>query len=72
MGPKLIGLVILLVFLVIFAIQNPQPVAVKFLFWEITTSAVISILVSFVVGFLVGWLISLFRRQDKKPKTPSL
>ncbi len=66
MGPKLIGLVILLVFLVIFAIQNPQPVAVKFLFWEITTSAVICILASFVVGFLVGWLISLFRRQDKK------
>ncbi len=66
MGPKLIGLVILLVFLVIFAIQNPQPVAVKFLFWEIATSAVISILVSFVVGFLVGWLISLFRPKDKK------
>ena len=66
MVPKLIGLIILLVFLVIFAIQNPQPVAVKFLFWEITTSAVISILISFVVGFLVGWLIFLFRPKDKK------
>ncbi len=68
MVPKLIGLIILLVFLVIFAIQNPQPVAVKFLFWEITTSAVISILVSFAVGFLVGWLIFLFRPKDKNKK----
>ena len=66
MVPKLIGLIILLVLLVIFAIQNPQPVAVKFLFWEITTSAVISVLVSFVVGFLAGWLIFLFKRPDKK------
>ena len=72
MVPKLIGLIILLVLLVIFAIQNPQPVAVKFLFWEITTSAVISILASFAVGFLVGWLIFLFRPKDKKPKTSSL
>ena len=66
MVPKLIGLILLLVLLVIFAIQNPQSVAVKFLFWEITTSAVISILASFVVGFLVGWLIFVFRRKEKK------
>jgi len=66
MVPKLIGLIILLVFLVIFAIQNTQPVAVKILFWEISTSAVLSILASFIVGFLAGWLICAFRPKDKK------
>jgi uncharacterized integral membrane protein len=51
---------------VIFSIQNTQPVVVKFLFWEFSTSAVVSILVSFVIGFLVGWLIPAFRSKDKK------
>ncbi len=57
MSAKVISLIVLLVFLVIFAVQNTQPVVVKFLFWQISTSAVLSILVSFVVGFLVSWLI---------------
>jgi uncharacterized integral membrane protein len=66
MSAKVIGLIVLLVFLVIFSIQNTQAVAVKFLFWQFSTSAVISILVSFVIGFLVGWLICVFRPKIKK------
>lgn len=66
MSAKVIGLIILLIFLVIFSIQNTQSVAIKFLFWEFSTSAVFSILASFIVGFLVGWLICLFRSTDKK------
>jgi uncharacterized integral membrane protein len=57
MGAKLIGIIVLLVIIVIFAIQNTQAVAIKFLFWGIETSAVLSILVSFMIGFLVGWLV---------------
>ncbi len=57
MSPKVVGLIILLVLLIIFAIQNTQIVDLKFLFWQVSTSAVVSILVSFVLGFLVGWLI---------------
>jgi uncharacterized integral membrane protein len=57
MSGKLIGIIVLLVFLVVFAIQNTQPVTVKFLAWGFETSAVLSIFVSFVVGFLVGWLV---------------
>ena len=66
MNAKAIGLIVLLIFVVIFSIQNTQPVAIKFLFWEFSTSAVFSILASFIVGFLVGWLIFLFRSPDKK------
>jgi uncharacterized integral membrane protein len=66
MNAKVISLIVLLIFLVIFSIQNTQPVAVKFLFWEFSTSAVVSILVSFIIGFLVGWLICVFRPKDKK------
>jgi uncharacterized integral membrane protein len=66
MSPKIIGLIVLLIFLVIFAVQNTQPVAVKLLFWEISTSAVLSILVSYLVGFLTGWLVSVLKPGGEK------
>lgn len=65
MSTKIIGLIIVLVFLLIFAIQNPQPVAVKLLFWQIPTSAAVSIMVGFIVGFLVGWLVCIVGRKGK-------
>jgi uncharacterized integral membrane protein len=66
MSPKVIGLIILLVFLVIFAIQNTQSVAVKLLFWEISTSAVLTILASFLIGFLAGWLVGVLKTGREK------
>jgi len=70
MSAKLIGIIVLLVVMVIFAIQNTQSVAIKFLFWGIETSAVLSILVSFMIGFLVGWLVTWAGSGKKKEKAP--
>lgn len=66
MKAKFIGVIILLVFLVIFAVQNAQPLIVKFLLWEINTSAVLSIFISFLVGFLMGWIIGLTKPEKNK------
>jgi len=57
MNSKMIGLIFLLLTLLVFALQNTQTVAIKFLFWEVTTSAVLTILISFALGVLSGWLI---------------
>ena len=57
MPPKIIGLVGLLAVLLVFALQNTHPVAIKFLLWETTASAVLTILISFCLGVLTGWLI---------------
>ncbi len=70
MNAKIIGIIVLLVVLVIFAIQNPHPVPIKFLFWGFETTAVLSILMSFLIGGLVGWLISWI--GPKKNSTPPL
>jgi len=70
MSAKIVGIIVLLVFLVVFAIQNAQPLTLKFLLWEGTTSAVLSILVSFVIGFLVGCLI-LWVGPKKKTQSAS-
>ncbi len=57
MQSKWMGLVALLVVLLVFALQNTQPVAIKFLIWETTASAVLTILISFFLGGLAGFLV---------------
>jgi uncharacterized integral membrane protein len=66
MNAKIVGIIVLLVILVVFAIQNTQTVSIKFLFWGFETTAVLSILVSFVIGFLVGWLVLWVGPRKKK------
>ena len=66
MRAKLIAIIILLILLLIFAIQNTQPVVLNFLFWHIFTSSVLSILASFVVGLLTGCLLMMIGRMKKK------
>ncbi len=66
MQPKTIGLVVLLLVLLVFALQNTQPVAVKFLLWETTASAVLTILISFCLGALAGWLIHYLKPRTSR------
>ncbi len=66
MKPKVIGLILLLLIMLVFALQNIQTITLKFLFWQTETSAVLSILFSFLIGFLVGWLIR-FGQPSRKP-----
>lgn len=66
MSAKLIAIIVLLVLLLIFAIQNTQSVVLNFLFWKISTSSVLSILVSFVIGLLIGCLLMMIGRMKRK------
>ena len=66
MSAKVISIIVLLILLLIFAIQNIQPVVLNFLFWKIFTSSVVSILVSFVIGLLAGCLLMMIGRMKKK------
>lgn len=65
MQPKLIALVVLLVILLVFALQNTQPLAIKFLIWETTASAVLTILVSFCLGGVAGFLAHYLKPSRK-------
>ena len=66
MSAKLIAIIVLLILLLIFAIQNTQPVVLNFLFWQIFTSSVLCILVSFIMGLLTGCLLMMIGRMKKK------
>lgn len=66
MSAKVMAIIVLLILLLIFAIQNTQPVVLNFLFWLISTSSVLSILVSFIIGLLTGCLLMMIGRMKKK------
>jgi uncharacterized integral membrane protein len=66
MSANVIAIIVLLILLFIFAIQNTQPVVVNFLFWQISTSSVLSILVSFIFGLVTGCLLMLTGKMKKK------
>ncbi len=54
MKPSLGFILVLLVLLVVFFLQNTEAVEVEFLFWERPTSLAIVITVSTLVGFIFG------------------
>lgn len=53
---KLIIAIVLAILVVVFVLQNAEPVGVAFLAWTWTASRAIVLLVVFLVGALVGWL----------------
>jgi len=65
MSAQVIAIIVLLVLMLIFVIQNTQPVVLNFLFWQIFTSSVLSILVSFVIGLLTGCLLMMTGRSKR-------
>ena len=67
MNAKVIAIIVLLVLLLSFTIQNTQPVVLNFLFWQISTSSVLSILASFFIGLLTGCLLMTVRMKKKTP-----
>lgn len=66
MRAKVIAIIVLLILMLIFAIQNTQPVVLNFLFWQMSTSSILSILVSFIVGLLTGCLLMMTGRMKNK------
>jgi uncharacterized integral membrane protein len=54
----------LLLFLVIFAVQNYEIVKIQFLFWSFATSRAIVIFIALFIGIIIGWIASLIGRKD--------
>ncbi|UCH12447.1 MAG: LapA family protein [Candidatus Omnitrophota bacterium] len=48
----------LMLFLVIFTVQNYEVVNIQFLFWSFSTSRAIVIFATLVVGIAIGWISS--------------
>ncbi len=66
MKPKIIIILLLALFIVVFSLQNAEIVQIKLLFWDISCPRVILILVSAIIGLIIG----IFIGSPKKTKIP--
>jgi len=57
MRVKLILVIVLVLTVVLFTLQNTEQVEISFLLWNFTTSRALMIFVLLIVGFLAGWLV---------------
>ena len=68
MNFKIMLVVSLICFALIFVAQNIDVVTVSFLFWEISMSRAVLLFFSLLIGFIIGWFLNsyLSYRKDKK------
>jgi uncharacterized integral membrane protein len=61
--------VIIIVFLIIFLVQNNQAYPINFLFFDWEMAGSIFILVNTLLGFAIGFLVGrMGRREKRRPK----
>ena len=63
MSFKIWMLILFLILLVVFSIQNIEPTTIKLLVWETTLSSTLLILITFFLGLAIGFIL----RNLKKP-----
>jgi len=69
----LIIVLIIIMVVTVFAVQNAIPVAISFLFWKFEASLAIVIFLSVLAGVVIGFIASwLFRMKLSKKKPNSV
>ena len=67
MGGKYVMILIALILLAIFLIQNSSPMIIKFLVFTFRTSAAVMILLAAVLGIIIGSVLT-YNQNKPKPK----
>ncbi|HSJ17184.1 MAG TPA: LapA family protein [Solirubrobacterales bacterium] len=59
------AMLVLVVLLIVFVVQNSQEVKIDFLFFtSVTTPLILALVFSALLGALIGWLAPRVRRRD--------
>jgi uncharacterized integral membrane protein len=69
-GGKVIVLLLALVLLVVFVLQNTEEIRIDFLFWHGRWPAWIVILLVAALGLLVGWIAATVRGRRRRERPP--
>lgn len=60
--------IVLLVLVAVFSVQNAEPIAVRFLTWEFVLSAALVIQLAALLGGLVGLAVGALSRRTPRPE----
>lgn len=67
MNYKIIASLALLFLVLLFTLQNTEPVSLSFFFWNFTLSRALMFFLIFAVGALLGYILAL-ARQTRSPR----
>lgn len=63
---KIIGVIVGIIIVVVFAVMNTQLVVLNFFFWKVEASFALFLIITFALGWLTGFIIPKLRnKQDK-------
>lgn len=65
MNYKLISILVLIVLVVLFVVQNTDVVEIRFLFWKASMSRALVIIFVLIAGIVSGWLLRGWGRRDR-------
>jgi uncharacterized integral membrane protein len=68
---RLVGILILILLVIVFTLQNTETIGVDILFWQLDASGAIFVFLNFAVGVLVGWVLRSRRAPGGLLRTPS-
>ena len=57
----------LIVFVLIFVVQNTQVVDFRFLVWTISMSRALMLFGTLAIGFIAGWLLRVSKQKKEQP-----
>jgi uncharacterized integral membrane protein len=64
---RLIVLVVVVVLVLAFVLQNRAVSTVRFLWWPIHVPTIALLVITFILGLIVGWVLAAFgRRQGRE------
>jgi uncharacterized integral membrane protein len=66
MSGSLITIMIVVIIIGIYVVNNIQPVEIKFLFWEIQISKALLTLVPLMIGIILGFVVAQIDRFKKE------
>ena len=67
MNYKMPLVIILLLLVVIFTLQNTEQVNISFLFWHVTLSRALMIFLVLATGLLAGWILGTVQCRKNSP-----
>lgn len=71
MNFKIILVIILACFSLVFLVQNLDVVVVSFLFWDISMSRALLLFFSLFIGFIIGWSLHSYFSYLRSKRTSS-
>jgi len=60
---KISAVMIILLLVVVFTLQNTEPMAVRFLFWHLSLSGALMLFLVFALGMLSGFFLNMLKYE---------